>query len=318
VLGVDFEPFGKDHAEGSWPSGTDVAERVLEIDPPVPLVYEWFTLDDEPFSSSAGNVVLVHDVLEVIEPEVLRCFFAKDPGRGRDFSVERLDLLVDEFDRVEGLYYGEETGTEDEVARARAAYPATIRPTVAATFAEELASDPIDALTDPGDRKRLDGLVARFGERARVPYTFAAVLGMFDDPNLRADVAGKEGHLPDDAPRWARETALGRVDLASAWARRTDNEFNYKLKRAEMPAADFDAATERALDDLADFVAEGHDGEAIQGEIFETAKRHDVAVGEFFGAGYRLLFDESEGPKLGPFLAKLDREFVLKRLRREE
>jgi len=50
VLGVDFEPFGKDHAEGSWPSGVDVARNVLGIEPPVPMVYEWFTLNGEPLS----------------------------------------------------------------------------------------------------------------------------------------------------------------------------------------------------------------------------------------------------------------------------
>ncbi|MGM0388299.1 MAG: lysine--tRNA ligase, partial [Natrinema limicola] len=89
LLGVDFEPFGKDHAEGSWPSGQDVARNVLEIEPPVPMVYEWFTLEGEPFSSSAGNVILVSDVLELLEPEVLRYFFAKDPSKARDFSIER-------------------------------------------------------------------------------------------------------------------------------------------------------------------------------------------------------------------------------------
>jgi lysyl-tRNA synthetase class 1 len=40
-------------------------------------------------------------------------------------------------------------------------------------------------------------------------------------------------------------------------------------------------------------------------------------VGDFFAAGYRLFFDDEEGPKLGPFLARLDREFVVARLRRE-
>jgi len=317
VLGVDFEPFGKDHAEGSWPSGSDLAEAVLDVDPPVPMVYEWFTLDGQPFSSSEGHVVMVHDVLELIEPEVLRSFFAKDPGRGRDFSIERLDLLVDEFDRVERLFYDEETAGEDEGARATAAYPPTIRPTVAETFADELGNDPIDALTDPDDRERFGELIDRFGDRSRIPYTFAAVLGMFDDPDQKMVTAAKQGHLPQDAPTWAQGLSLRRISLASSWARRTDNEFNYELERAEMPDVAFDPATERALDDLADFVAEGHGGEAIQGEIFETAKRHDVDVGEFFTAGYRLLFDESEGPKLGPFLAKLDREFVVGRLRRE-
>ncbi|WP_226011037.1 lysine--tRNA ligase [Halomicrobium salinisoli] len=320
VLDVDFEPFGKDHAEGSWPSGVDVAENVLDVEPPVPMVYEWFTLDGEPFSSSEGHVVLAHDVLDVLEPEVLRYFFTKDPSKARDFSIERLDQLVDEFDQVERRFYGEEDADERERRLAERAYPVAIRPTVADVFDADLPGDGwLDVATDADARARVEDLVeGRFADRARVPYTFAAVLGMFDDPELRADVARKEGHLTEDTPEWAGDVALGRVDLASEWARRTDNEFNYELKRSEMPAVDLDPAVADALDELADFVDAGHDGEAIQGEIYETAKRHDVDMGELFGAGYRLLFGEDEGPQLGPFVAKLDREFVVARFRREE
>ncbi|MFC4247312.1 lysine--tRNA ligase [Natribaculum luteum] len=285
VLGVDFEPFGKDHAEGSWPSGEDVARNVLEIEPPVPMVYEWFTLDGEPFSSSAGNVILVSDVLDLVEPEVLRYFFAKDPAKARDFSVERLDQLVDEFDRFEAIYFGEVEASDDEEAFAERVYPFVVE--------------------EPRE------------ERIRLSYTFAAVLGMTDDPDLREEIARREGHIPDDAPEWAVEAALARVERARNWARRTENEFDYELKRSEIPDHDFDATTEDALEELAAFIEEGHDPDEIQGEIYETAKRHDVPVGEFFAAGYRLFFDEEQGPKLGPFLAKVDREFVVDRLRRE-
>ncbi|GAB3022906.1 lysine--tRNA ligase [Natronobiforma cellulositropha] len=285
LLGVDVEPFGKDHAEGSWPSGEDIARNVLGIEPPVPMVYEWFTLDGEPFSSSEGNVVLVSDVLELLEPEVLRYFFAKDPRKARDFSIERLDLLVDEFDRFEAIYFGEVEASDDEVAFAERVYPLVVTET----------------------RE----------ERIRLPYTFAAVLGMSDDPAVREEIARKEGHIPEDAPEWAVEAALERVERARTWARRTENEFNYELERAAIPAHDFDEATETALDDLANFVAEGHGPEEIQGEIYESARRHDVDVGGFFAAGYRLFFDDERGPKLGPFLARLDREFVVSRLRRE-
>ncbi|WP_408956998.1 lysine--tRNA ligase [Natrinema sp. 74] len=285
LLGVDFEPFGKDHAEGSWPSGQDVARNVLETEPPVPMVYEWFTLEGEPFSSSEGNVILVSDVLELLEPEVLRYFFAKDPSKARDFSIERLDQLVDEFDRLEAIYFGEIEGSEDEEAFAERVYPFIV------------------------DEPRED--------RIRFPYTFAAVLGMTDDPELREEIARREGHIPEDAPEWAVEGALARVERARNWARRTGNEFDYELKRTEIPDHEFDAATEEALAELADFIEEGHEPDEIQGEIYETAKRHDVDVGDFFGAGYRLFFDEEQGPKLGPFLAKVDREFVVDRLRRE-
>ena len=285
LLDVDFEPFGKDHAEGSWPSGVAIARGVLGTEPPVPMVYEWFTLDGQPLSSSAGNVLTVDEALTVLEPEVLTYFFAKEPLKQRDFSVETIDQLVDEFDRLERVYFGEREASETERERAERVYPMVV------------------------DQPR--------AERVRLPYTFAAVLGMTEDASIREEIARTEGHIPEDAPEWAVEAALARVERAREWARRTGNAFDYKLKRAELPDVGFDPETERALDELAAFVAEGHDGEAIQGEIYETARRHNLGVSEFFAAGYRLFFDDDEGPQLGPFLAKLDREFVVDRLRRE-
>jgi len=283
VLDVDFEPFGKDHAEGSWPSGEHIAREVFGDEPPVPMVYEWFTLEGEPFSSSAGNVVLVSEVLELLEPEVVRYFFAKDPKRARDFSIERLDQLVDEFDRFERLYFGDVEGEETERHRAERAYPFVV-------------DDP-----DP--------------DRVRIPYTFAAVLGMTDDPALRETMARRSGHIPENADGDAVEAALARVEKARAWAVRTDNEYNYRLAES-LPDVDLDDATRAALADLADFIeAESPDEETLQGEIYETARRHDVDVGDFFTAGYRLFLDEEQGPRLGPLLAALETTFVLDRLR---
>jgi lysyl-tRNA synthetase class 1 len=283
VLEVDFEPFGKDHAEGSWPSGEDIARTVLGDEPPVPMTYEWFTLNGEPLSSSAGNVVTVREVLDLLEPEVLRYFFALDPSKARDFDVARLDQLVDDFDRFERAYFGE---VEDEplAALAERAYPFVV------------------------DEVR--------PERVRLPYTFAAVLGMTDDEALRRQMAANEGYLDEDTPEWAVEDALKRVEKAHAWAVRTDNAYNYRLQE-DLPDVSVDADTAAALDALADFVAAGHDGEAIQGEMYETAREHGVEVSDFFEAGYRLFFDQPDGPRLGEFLGELDREFVVRRLRRE-
>ncbi len=286
ALGVDFEPFGKDHAEGSWPSGVDIAEAVFDIAPPVPMVYEWFTLEDEPFSSSAGHVVLVSEVLELVEPEVLRYFFSKDPGKSRDFSIERIDQLVDEFDRFEAIYFDEVDGVhENEPVRAKRVYPFLVN------------------TVDPA--------------RVRIPYRFAAVLGMTDDPERHEAIARKEGHLPADVPEEAVDAALERVDRARRWAARTDNEFNYRLARDEIPNVSFDEATNEALDRIADIAASGADGDELQGAFFRSAEAHDISAGTLFTAGYQLFLNRSDGPKLGPFLADLDREFVIRRLRQE-
>ena len=284
TLGVDFEPFGKDHAEGSWPSGEAVARGVFDFEPPVPMVYEWFTLNGDALSSSAGNLITVDEVLELLEVEVLRYFFTKNPKKQRDFDVSRLDRLVDEFDRFERAYFGD--GDPDGRELAERAYP---------MVATDTDSQPL-----------------------RIPYTFAAVLGMTDDRDLRVQMARRSGHLPEDADDDAIDAALERVERARAWAVRTDNEFNYRLAET-LPETEFDADTTAALDDLASFIdSESPDSDTLQEEIYETARRNDVAVGEFFTAGYRLFLDESEGPRLGPFLAAMDEAFVVRRLRREE
>jgi lysyl-tRNA synthetase class 1 len=304
VLGVDFEPFGKDHAEGSWPSGVEIAEQVFDIDPPEPMTYEWFTLNGEPLSSSAGNVVTVDEALDLLEPEVLRYFFVLNPRKARDFDVSRLDQLVDDFDRFERLYHGE-TADEDVGPLAERAYPFVMD--------TDLALPDAAGETAESRRRFIDD---EFASRVRLPYTFAAVLGMVDDEDFRERLARDEGHFVDGTPAWAVETALERVPLARNWAEREDNEYNYRLQ-SSLPDADFEADVAAALDDLADFVAAGHAGEEIQGEMYETARRHDVEVSDFFAAGYRLFFDDTQGPRLGEFLGDLERDFVVRRLRRE-
>ncbi|WP_435076366.1 lysine--tRNA ligase [Halococcus sp. AFM35] len=290
VLTVDFEPFGKDHAEGSWPSGEAIAQELLDFAPPTPMVYEWFTLNGEPLSSSSGHIITVAELLDLLEREVLHYYFTKNPARARDFDVSQLDQLVDEFDRFEGLAFGVSTTGSDEKIEEERAHAERVYPLV------------VDEVSDE--------------QPIRIPYTFAAVLGMTDDRELRERMARREGHILEGASESAVESALERVNRARRWAERTDNAYNYRLA-TDLPDVGFEGDTEAALDELAAFVAAGHGGEEIQSEIFETARAHDLDPGDLFTAGYRLFFDTEQGPKLGPFLAELDREFVVRRLRRE-
>ncbi len=262
-----------------------IAESVLEIDPPEPMVYEWFTYEGQPFSSSTGHVLLVSEVLELIEPEVLLYFFAQNPKKARDFSIDRIDQLVDDFDAIEAAFFGERSKAESRIEFATRVYPFLV--------------DEIDS------------------SRIRLPYTFAAVLSMTDDLSLQREIAEREGHLPPSISDEIAKQALNRVSLAGRWAMRTDNRFNYQLHRNFIPSVSLSAEVEEALETVADVVEAGGDGEEIQGAIFEVARERELDVGEVFEAGYRLLFDEPTGPKLGPFLAELDRDFVVSRLRRE-
>ncbi|MDY7082795.1 MAG: lysine--tRNA ligase, partial [Halobacteria archaeon] len=237
---VGFEPFGKDHAEGSWESGQAIAREIFDHEPPEPLVYEFFLVDGAKMSASEGNIYTVGELLEMVEPEIIKYFFALDPSKQRDFKVEEIDHLVNEFDRIEEIRLGdEEPADERERVFAERVYPM---------------------------------LVDEIREKVRVPYTFAAMVGVAESDEARVSVLQRSGHLPEDPSERQRRDALRRVELARNWARRLDNDY-YVDVLDETPAdEEFAENVVAGFHDLADFIEEGHTADEIQNEIFETAR----------------------------------------------
>ncbi|MFB6284381.1 MAG: lysine--tRNA ligase [Halobacteria archaeon] len=284
ILNIGFEPFGKDHAEGSWESGVDISREILNHEPPESLVYEFFLVDGEKMSASKGNTYTVEQLLNFLEPRVLKYFFAKDPRKQRDFRIENLDQLVDEFDRIESVALGETDAADDrERLYADRVYPDLV---------EEVRED-----------------------RLRLPYSFAAMVGVTEDEESRLDVLKRSGHLPENATDRQKKDLLDRIDLAVNWASALDNQYHVEVLD-ETPDVDFDENVVEAFHHLADFIeSEDRLADEIQNEIFESAREYDVGVGNFFGEGYELFLGQSSGPKLGPLLAALDREFVVERLK---
>lgn len=106
IFGVTVEPFGKDHASkgGSYDTGARIAREVYGIEPPYPIPYEWLSLAGKgDMSSSKGNVVSIHAMLEVAPPEVLRYLILRSPPQ-RSIKIDPglpLLQLIDEYDDVE-------------------------------------------------------------------------------------------------------------------------------------------------------------------------------------------------------------------------
>jgi lysyl-tRNA synthetase class 1 len=106
IFGVTVEPFGKDHASkgSSYDTGVRIAREVYGIEPPYPVPYEWLSLAGKgDMSSSKGNVLSIHAMLEVVPPEVLRYLILRTlPQRSikLDPGLPLLQL-IDEYDDVE-------------------------------------------------------------------------------------------------------------------------------------------------------------------------------------------------------------------------
>jgi lysyl-tRNA synthetase class 1 len=106
IFGVTVEPFGKDHATrgGSYDTGVRIAREVYGIEPPYPIPYEWISLAGKgDMSSSKGNVLSIHAMLEVVPPEVLRYLILRVPPPRTIKLDPGLPLLqlIDEYDDVE-------------------------------------------------------------------------------------------------------------------------------------------------------------------------------------------------------------------------
>jgi lysyl-tRNA synthetase, class I len=106
IFGVTVEPFGKDHASkgGSYDTGVRIAREVYGIEPPFPVPYEWLSLAGKgDMSSSKGNVLSIHAMLEIVPPEVLRYLILRVPPQ-RSIRIDPglpLLQLIDEYDDVE-------------------------------------------------------------------------------------------------------------------------------------------------------------------------------------------------------------------------
>lgn len=103
ILGIDVEPFGKDHAAagGSYDSGKRIARDVFGIEPPFPIVYEWIHLKGKgAMKSSKGIVVPVREMVEILPPEIVRYIIIRSkPERHIEFDpgIGLLDI-IDEFE----------------------------------------------------------------------------------------------------------------------------------------------------------------------------------------------------------------------------
>ncbi|MFH1264015.1 MAG: lysine--tRNA ligase [Pseudomonadota bacterium] len=103
ILGVTVEPFGKDHASkgGSYDTGVRFSREIFKYEPPFPVVYEWISLrGGGDMSSSKGNVLSVHEMLDVIPPDVLKYSVLKIRPNRRIVFDPGMPLLsaMDEFE----------------------------------------------------------------------------------------------------------------------------------------------------------------------------------------------------------------------------
>ena len=275
---VLFEPGGKDHATagGSFEVSSELARRIYHYQPPMFQPYEFIGIKGltGKMSSSSGELLTPHDVLEIYQPEVLLWVFARTPPtRAFDLAVdEQVQRIYEEFDRTQS---GSALAIDQrslELARipGREVYPVSFR---------QLAS--FSGVVQ-GNRQALEEIFARLG--APCPQA------LFEERLQKAE-NWLEHYAPEERVVLRRERNTDYFRTLTPQEQRWVAELYQWLQTFKFGLAE---VTEKLY--------------ATPKQAGMTEREQKVAQRRFFEILYYLLFSKDTGPRLGTFLAAISPE----------
>ncbi|MFO7792621.1 MAG: lysine--tRNA ligase [Candidatus Saliniplasma sp.] len=285
ILGIDCEPFGKDHAAsgGSWDTGKEIVKKIFDREPPHPVVYEWIQLKGKgPMSSSSGVAIKTEDILNMVSPEVVRFLIMRpklnthidfDPGFGL------LDL-VDEYDKYEEEYF---EGDDEEMKK---------------VYELSQASEP------PRSKPQ------------RIPYRHLVnLVQIYDDPEKIWEIVQETGDIdhPSEEDQVMMKERAERVEF---WLENYAPDMVKFSIKEEMPDVKLSTEEREFLERYHDSMDEDcWTSEDLHRLVHENADKVGLKKGKAFRVFYKILLGQNKGPRLGRFLSQLEKDFVEERLK---
>ncbi|HSX44441.1 MAG TPA: lysine--tRNA ligase [Candidatus Saccharimonadales bacterium] len=288
LLGVKAEPFGRDHATkgGSYDTGSVLAKKVFEIEPPLPVPYEFInrTGDTKKMSKSAGNTLTAIELLNVLPPEVVWFFIIRyAPNKTLFFDTgETLMRLFDEFAELQA----KADKSEDESYLLNFCLQGVDEPTV-----------------------------------SNIPFShlIASYQAARRDVDKTLEVISRTEHK--ETVDKQREIIKRELTFISSWLEKyAPEEVKFSIEE-QIDTSQFTDQQKQFLSKLAEKiqnVPEDADGEWFHKAIYDLKDESGMEPKDMFSTLYRALINKSAGPRAGWFLASFeDRDWLIKRLRLE-
>jgi lysyl-tRNA synthetase class 1 len=280
-LDIRFEAYGKD-IEDSVRINDRICREILDFEPPLHARYEMF-LDKSgrKISKSAGNVFTPQVWFRYGSPQSLILLMLKRFAGTRELSVADIPHYMNEFDELEDIF-----------------------------FARKQVSNVKEAAKLKGLYRYCWWLKPPSTPNIHVPYNLLAYLVKVAPANNVSEFVT------------AKLRRYGYAKIAGPKARELDEKIRYvtywnsdfgeiRETRLTLSTNERNAVTE-----LAEFLRDESDPEAVQSNIFDIARKHDLPPKRFFKVLYEILLGTAMGPRLGPYMAAMGREKVTAALRR--
>ncbi len=290
MLGVTFEPCGKDHATvgGTRETGAKISEEVYHYPHPGLLVYEFILLKGMgAMHSSKGTAVSGAEMLQMTPPEVLRFLIMRNqPSRHIVFdSGLGLLTLVDEYDKEEEVYFGK----EEEMKGMK-------------EFKK------IYELSQPYHIPQTMPL--------HLPYRHLVTLNQIAKtwPEVK-EILIRTGQLPKKLKKEDEEHLQQRAEHVRYWlANFAPDEVKFQVQE-KLPDISLTSEQKRVLTLLKERIPSlSWDPETIHTTIYAISEENSIPIKTAFNAIYQILLGQEKGPRAGFFLSNLPKEFVLSRV----
>ena len=287
LLGVQAEPFGRDHATkgGSYDTGAAIVKKVFKAEPPLPMPYNFInrTGETKKMSKSAGDVITAAELLEVLPPEVVWFFVLRYAPDKQLFFDEGPTLmrLVDEFSEL--LAKPDKTDSDQQLLTL--CMHGVEQPTV-----------------------------------SRVPFSHlvASYQASLKDPAKTLEIIGRTEYA--EIVKEDKDIILAELKFIDVWLRsRAPQDIKFSLSNT-IDAGMFTDIEKQFMTGLADAIADAPpdaDGAWFHQAIYAYKDSTGLAPKELFTTLYRALIGKDSGPRAGWFLSLLPRDWLIKRLRLE-
>lgn len=285
LLGVNAEPFGRDHATkgGSYDTGAAIVREVFQAEAPLSIPYNFInrTGDTKKMSKSAGDTFTAVELLQILPAELVWFFILRySPDKLLFFDdTDTLTRLFDEF----GELLAKTDKTPQEQQLVELCQQGIETPTVSRIPFSHLVASYQAALKDP--RKTLE--VMRRTEHA------AAVDQ--DEEIIKAELRFIDNWLKTSASEEVVFNILETTD-GGQFSEAQKTFFARLAEKIEQAPA-------------------GADGAWFHQAIYEFKDQSELQPKELFTSLYQLTIGKDSGPRAGWFLSILPRDWLIKRLR---
>jgi len=306
------EPAGKDHSVkgGAYDTGIELCQELYDYMGPVKVPYEWLRLGDQDMGTSKGHTFTPKKYLEIADPRIYRTIILKtNPMKHITFRIEEISQYYDYYERMENIYYNIEKAEDPgENMFFNYIFPLTQINNIPEIKLKQLPLKLLIFLTQIQNILGIDKLY----EKAK---------RFMKNKNFENIITKEEFEiLIIQTKNWLEE--VNKI---------IENEKNPKIKKEIIKKVEIftipneiDSNLIKNMNEkqikgvklLKDYLEVNNelDPDSIQNKIFDIAKKEvDIPPRKLFELIYQIILGKKSGPRLGPFLSMLDKDWLLER-----